>query len=155
MATPRSEAPKFDVERAARRALREVAQKPDLLKEGFPFDPGWVNIVVEPIEPRTVSDGGIEVVDLSQQAEAIQCTVARVLKAGPAAMEGVTASGIKLCNFHKDVQTIEQLIGKYVVYQLHCGQELTLRRTGQKIRVLKVTDLLGITDDPQAWKFYI
>lgn len=145
----------IDIDRVARRALKEVAKAPDLLKDGFPFDPGWVNIVVEPIAPRTVSDGGIEVVEDSIAAEGFQCTVARVLKGGPAAMEGQTASGIKLCNFHKDIQTLEQLIGKYVIHQLHCGQELTLRRTGQKIRVLKVTDILGVTPDPQAWKFYI
>lgn len=145
----------IDIDRVARRALKEVAIKPDLLKDGFPFDPGWVNIVVETIAPRTTSDGGIEVVEESSEADRHQCTVARVLKAGPAAMEGLTASGIKLCNFHKDIQTIEQLIGKYVIYQLHCGQELTLRKTGQKIRVLKVTDLLGVTPDPHAWKFYI
>lgn len=146
---------KIDIDRIARGAMRAVAMKPDLLKDGFPFDPGWVNLVVEEIPPRTTSDGGIEVVEESMTAEQIQCTVARVLKCGPAAMEGVTSSGIKLCNFHKDVQTIEQLIGKYVVYQMHCGQILTLRKSGQKIRVLKVTDLLGITIDPQAWKFYI
>lgn len=151
MATARSD----DIDRLARNALRETKPKPDLFATGFPFDPGWVNIVVEPIEPRTVSDGGIETVTVSQEAEAIQCTVARVLKAGPAAMEGTTASGIKLGNFHKNIQTPEDLVGKFVVYQLHCGQEMTLRKTGQRIRVLKVTDLLGITDDPQAWKFYI
>jgi len=145
----------IDIDRVARRALKEVAKPPDLLKDGFPFDPGWVNLVVEAIPPRTMSDGGIEVVEDSQTAEEIQCTVARVLKAGPAAMEGVTAAGIKLCNFHKDIQTVEQLIGKYVIFQLHTGQVLTLRKTGQKIRVLKVTDLLGVTADPQAWKFYI
>ena len=146
---------KIDIDRVARTALREVAAKPDLLKDGFPFDPGWVNLVVEAIPPRTTSDGGIEIVEDSMAAEEIQCTVARVLKCGPAAMEGVTASGIKLCNFHKDIQTIEQLIGKYVIFQLHCGQVLTLRKTGQKIRVIKVTDLLGVTPDPQAWRFYI
>jgi hypothetical protein len=145
----------IDIDRVARRALKAVAKTPDLFKDGFPFDPGWVNIVVEQIAPRTVSDGGIEVVEDSVTAEAIQCTVARVLKAGPAAMEGKTASGIELKNFHKDIQTVEQLIGKFVIFQLHCGQELTLRKTGQKIRVLKVTDLLGVTADPQAWKFYI
>ncbi len=144
------------LDRLARKALREVERPlPDLLRDGFPFDPGWVNIVVEAVPPRTVSDGGIEVVETSQEAEAIQCTVARVLKCGPAAMEGTTASGIKLSNFHPDIQTPAQLVGKYVVFQLHCGQELTLRKTGQKIRVLKVTDLLGVTVDPQAWKFYI
>jgi hypothetical protein len=143
------------VDRIARQALRQSAPKPDLLTDGFPFEPGGWNIVVEAIEPRTISDGGIEVVDVSQLAESIQMTIARVLKCGPAAMEGTTTSGIKLCNFLEGIQSPADLIGKFVVYQMHTGQELMLRRTGQKIRILKVTDLLGVTSDPNAWKFYI
>lgn len=153
MATPRTD--NSLVERAARLATRQAAAKPDLLKEDFPFDPVLWFIVVEPIEPRTVSDGGIEVVTESVVAESFQCTVARVLKCGPAAFEGKTTAGIELRNFLPGVQCAADLIGKFVVYQLHTGQELMLRRTGQKIRVLKVTDLLGVTGDPNAWKFYI
>src|ERR1700678_3759382 len=94
----------LNIDRLARQAMRETKNElPDLIKEGFPFDPGWVNIVVEGIPPRTRSDGGIETVETSQEAEAIQCTVARVLKCGPAAMDGVTASGIKLSNLFPDV----------------------------------------------------
>lgn len=146
----------FNVDRLARKAIRETANPdPDLLTAGFPFEPGWVNIVVEPVKPKTVSDGGLELVELSQEAEEIQCTIARVLKAGPASMAGVTAAGIPLKDFRPDIQTPEDLVGKYVVYQQHSGQVLTLRKTGQKIRVLRVTDLLGVTDDPNAWKFYI
>lgn len=143
------------VERAAREALREKAPKPDLLKEGFPFEPGLWNIVVEPIEPKKETEGGLELVQLSQDAEAFQITCGRVLKAGPAAMEGKTTSGIELCNFLPGVRTREDLIGLNVMYQLHTGMTLTLRKTGQRIIVMKVTDLLGRTDDPQAWRFYV
>lgn len=143
------------VERAARQAIRDEKPKPDLLKDGFPFSPGLWNIVVEPLEPRKMSDGGIEVVDLSQQAEGFQMTIGRVLKAGPQSMHGKTSSGIDLSNFLEGVTTREQLIGLFVIYQLHTGQTMTLRRTGQKIIVMKVTDLLGVTEEPDAWKFYI
>lgn len=144
------------IDRAARNALREVAKPaPDLLKDGFPFTPALWMIVIEPLKPRTMSDGGLEVVDLSQEAEGFQITVGRVLKAGPAAMQGKTTSGIELSNFIEGIHTAAQLIGKYVIYQQHVGMELTFRKTGQKIRVMKVTDLLGATDDPNCWKFYI
>jgi hypothetical protein len=143
------------VERAARQALREVAPAPDLLRDGFPFTPALWMIVIEPLKPRTMSDGGLEVVDLSQEAESFQITVGRVLKAGPASMEGKTSSGIELANFTADIKTPSDLIGKHVIYQRHVGQELTFRKTGQTIKVMKVTDLLGVTDDPNVWKFYI
>jgi len=144
------------VDRAARRALSDVAhQEPDLLVDGFPFTPGLWNIVVEPLKPRTMSDGGIEVVDVSQEAESYQVTVGRVLKAGPSALEGKTSSGIELANFAPGIRSPEDLIGKFVIYQCHVGQQLTIRRTDQKLKVMKITDLLGVTDDPYAWKFYI
>lgn len=143
------------VEAAARGALRAENPPPDLLTAGFPFTPALWMIVVEPLEPRETSDGGIAVVDLSQEAESYQMTVGRVLKAGPACMDGQTTGGVKLCNFTADVQTGDALIGKYVVYQRHVGQDITLRKTGQVIKVMKVTELLGVTEDPYAWKFYI
>lgn len=143
------------VERAARDALRAKAPKPDLLKEGFPFNPGLWNIVVEPIEAKEESVGGIVLASISQEAEGYQITCGRVLKAGMACMEGKTTAGIELCHFLPHAQTPEQLIGLYVMYQLHVGASLYLRATGQRIIVMKVTDLLGETDDPEAWKFYV
>jgi hypothetical protein len=144
------------VERAARAALRATdPAMPDLLLDGIPFTPALWYIVVEPLVPRTVSDGGIDVVDLSQEAESYAVTVGRVLAGGPEAMNGKTAAGIDLSNFTKDIHSIEELIGKYVIYRHHVGQKLTLRKTGQEVKAMAVTDLLGVTADPYAWKFYI
>jgi hypothetical protein len=144
------------VDRAARRALRETTVKtPDLLRDGFPFEPGLWNIVLEPLQPRTLSDGGIEVVDQSREAEEHQITIGRILKVGPAAMDGKTTSGIDLSNFLPGINTAKQLIGLYAIHMGHVGQVLRLRKTDQTIRVMKVTDLLGVTNDPHAWKFYI
>jgi co-chaperonin GroES (HSP10) len=143
------------IDRAAREALRAKVVKPDLLKEGFPFNPGLWNIVVEPIESKEETEGGIVLAAISQEADAFQVTCGRVLKVGPACMEGRTTSGIELCNFLPSVQTPQQLIGLHVLYQLHTGMSLYLRKTNQRIIVMKVTDLLGETSDPNAWKFYV
>lgn len=144
------------VDRAARSALVDRDRPlPDLLVDGFPFTPALWMIVVEPLKPRSVSDGGIEIAEISQEAEGFQMTVGRILKAGPAAMQGRTTSGIDLSNFTADIHSNEQLIGKYVIYQRHTGQVLKLRKTDQTVVVMKLTDLLGITDDPHAWRFYI
>jgi len=154
-AVARARASNALVEAAARGALREMKPPPDLLVEGFPFTPALWMIVVEPLQPREETDGGIAVVDLSQEAEAFQMTVGRVLRAGPASFDGETTGHVRLSNFTDDIQRREDLIGKYVVYQRHVGQDLTLRKTGQVVKAMKVTDLLGVTDDPHAWKFYI
>jgi hypothetical protein len=127
----------------------------DLLKDGFPFEPGGWYMAIEPITPMNVSRGGIVLAEISQQAEGYQATVGRVLKCGPSAFEGKTTSGIDLSNFLPGVRSAKELIGKYVIYQQHTGQLLVLRATGQRIILLKLTDLLGATDDPQAWKFYV
>lgn len=143
------------VDRAARAAMRESEPEPDLLLAGFPFTPALWNIVIEPLRPRSVSDGGIEVVDISMEAEQIQVTVGRVLKCGPSAFAGRTTSGIDLGNFTQDIQSPGQILGKHVVHKRYAGMELTLRKTGQIVRVMVLGDLLGVTDDPYAWKFYI
>lgn len=143
------------VDRAAREALRAKVPKPDLLKEGFPFNPGLWNIVVEPIEAKEETEGGIVLAAISQEADAFQVTCGRVLKAGMACMEGKTTAGIDLCHFLPHAQTPAQLIGLHVMFQLHTGMSLYLRKTGQRIIVMKVTDLLGETSDPTAWKFYV
>ena len=154
-AAARARASNALVEAAARGALRDMKPPPDLFEAGFPFTPALWMIVIEPLRPREESDGGIAVVDLSQEAEEFQMTVGRVLKAGPASMDGQTTGGVRLNNFTADIQTPADLIGKYVVHHRHVGQELTLRKTGQVVKVMKVTELLGITEDPYAWKFYI
>ena len=143
------------VEAAARGALRDEKPPPDLLTAGFPFTPSFWNIVIEPLEPRDTSDGGVFVVDLSKEAEEFQMTVGRVLKCGPTAMQGTTTSGIKLSDFVPGITDIAQLLGKYVVYQRHVGQDLVLRKTGQTVKVMHLTNVIGVTEDPYAWKFYI
>src|SRR6266852_3006504 len=96
------------VERAARAALREKVQLPDLLLDGIPFMPAYWYVIVEPLKPRTMSDGGLEVVDLSQEAEGYQMTVGRVLNCGPAAFEGRTTSGIDLSRFTNEISSAAQ-----------------------------------------------
>lgn len=145
-----------DIERLARQAIKDT-KKPtlDLIKNGIPFRPALWYILVQPIEPRLISDGGIYTPDISQEAEEWAITVGKVIKCGPAAFEGKTQSGIELKNFLPGIQCAEQLIGKFVIYQLHTGMDLKLRNSDIKVKVMKITDLLGDSEDPNAWKFYI
>ena len=146
------------VDRAVQRALKEkeAEERPyDLLKDGFPFTPSLWHIVIGPVPPRTHSEGGIEVIDSSQEAEAYQKTVGQVLKCGPLAFEGKTASGQELRYFAPGIQQPNELIGKFVVHQSNVGQIFRLRHSDQVIKVILLEQILGVTDDPDAWKFYI
>lgn len=127
----------------------------DLLKDGFPFEPSGWYIVIEPVTPAEITESGIVLAEITKTAEGYQATVGRVLKCGPTAFAGKTTSGIELGNFLPGIQSAEQLIGKFVLYQAHTGQPLQLRKTGQRVVIMKLTDLLGVTEDPQAWKFYV
>lgn len=143
------------VDRMVQDALRKEEPMPDLLVDGIPFEPALWMIVVEPLRARTVTDGGFVMVATSQEAEDYQVTVGRILSAGPAALDGQTTGGVKLNQFTRDISTPEQLVGIYVAYQRHVGQEMRLRKTDQRVLVMKATDLLGVTKQPDAWKFYI
>jgi hypothetical protein len=145
------------VDRAAQRALRDTEETslPDLLVDGFDFIPTLWHIVIEPVKPRTHSSGGIEVVDSSQEAEAYQKTVGRVLKCGPLAFDGTTTSGQVLKKFALGIECGEDLVGKYVVHQSNIGQIYRLRETEQVIKVILLEQILGVVKDPDAWKFYI
>jgi hypothetical protein len=149
-------APNSIVERAAREALRaQDPELPDLMLNGIPFTPASWHICIEPLKPRKESDGGIAVVDLSQEAEYYKNNVGRVLSAGPESFGGKTTAGIELKNFTDKIHCREELIGQYVIYKPHTGIELTLRDTGQIVKVHVLNDFVGVTEDPYAWKFYI
>lgn len=136
-------------------ALSVVPPAHDLLRDGFPFEPSLWHIVVGPVPPRKHSEGGIEVVDSAQEAEAYLKTVGQVLKCGPLAFEGKTTSGQELKNFLPGIQSPEALIGNYVIHQSNVGQLFRLRSTRQLIKVMLLEHLLGVTEDPDAWIFYV
>jgi co-chaperonin GroES (HSP10) len=143
------------VERAARKALHDKKPKPDLLKRPPPFTPGSWNILVEPIEPKEESKGGIILAPITTEADGYQVTIGRVIRCGPTAFEGETTSKISLGHFTDDIRTPRQLVGKYVVFQRHTGHDMFLRETEQKLKVLTLQEILGVTDDPDAWRFYV
>jgi hypothetical protein len=144
---------------AAQRELEQDNEDFELLKRAVPFEPSLWHIFVVPVQPRTMSDGkggtSVYVPEIASEADRWQGTVARVLKCGPLAFEGKTASGLDLKNFLPGIDCAEKLIGKYVFYQLHTGQSMQMRRTGTEFKVFKLTDFLGVTGDPYAWKFYV
>lgn len=148
----------IDVDRIAQAAIAEEQPKPDLLKTGIPLRVGSFYIAVEPITPSQFSAGNhgarILTAAITQEAESYQITIGRVLQCGPTAFDGKTESGIELGHFLPDITCAEDLIGKYVIFRKHTGQKLTLRASGQDIRLMTLDEFLGVTDDPTAWRFW-
>jgi co-chaperonin GroES (HSP10) len=144
----------IDIDQLARQAQRDQV-KVDYLKEKLPLRPiGW-QILLEPQEPKKTSAGGIIIADAAQQVEEITITVGRVLRVGPTALQGKTSSGVNLADLDPSIQKVDDLIGMYVIYQRYTGSTITLRRTGKKLLLLTVTELLAIAEDPDELLFYV
>lgn len=149
-------AQKIDIDAIARKAQRDAkVGNVDLLKAGIPLQMTYWNIVAEPKEPKTTSDGGIELASSVAERQAIQITVARVLACGPGAFAGQTSSGIPLSEMAEGVKCAADLIGKYVIHQKYTGLLLTTRQHQRKLLILTNTEILAITDDPDYWEFYL
>lgn len=149
---------KVNVDLAARRALQQAdAETVDLLKlDRLPVQPAGWNILVEPMTPKQTSEGGIMLVSESQMAEEVNTTVGRVIACGPTAMQGKTNSGIEIRDFTDDIQKPADLKGRYVIYQKHTGQDVVLKKYGdRKLKLLTVTELLAVVDDPDDLRFYL
>ena len=145
------------IDRAVVNALRkpEFAVDFDWLRQNLDFVPTLWHIVLWPAKPRTRSEGGMFIVDSSQEAEAYQKTVGQVLFCGPLALEGKTAGGQELKNFAPGITRPEELIGKHVVHQSNVGMLYRHRATDEVIKVILPEQILAITGDPEGWKFYL
>lgn len=146
-----------DIDRLAANALQAVATeraKPDLLKTGIPGEPTLWRIVVEPVTPNE-KVGSLYKADATVDAEKYMTNVGRVLAVGPEALVGKTESGCDLSHVTDSIRKREDLIGKYVVYQKHSGTRMKLRDGGIDLVILTITEIDMITDDPEAWVFYL
>jgi hypothetical protein len=153
------EARKIDLDRLARAAMHEGALSAGeddaaLMRALDGKVAGW-NIALKPIAPRTVSDGGIALPIYTVDVQKYQITVGKVVGIGPTALDGKTSSGVELRKVAKDIETAEQLLGKFVMHQRFTGQEIKRRISGQIILLVEVTNLLMIVDNPDEWVFHV
>ena len=148
---------RIEIDRAARSAMQPAVKEPTweetcaMLAKLITI--GTWNIGVVPIRPRRVTEGGIEMVDLTLEAEETQNRIGRVFQVGPTALEGKTASGIPLNVFTDEILSGEEMVGKFVLFDMYAGKRLHLRN-GHQIVMLVITDLIAHIHDPHAWRFY-
>lgn len=148
----------IDVTRLAANALKLVAAaraRPDLLKVGIPGAPTLWHIAVEPLTPNEkLGDGTLVKAEMTQEVEKYLTNIGRVISCGPEALVGTTESGCELSHVTDKIRTREDLVGKYVVYMKHSGTRMKLRDYRQDILVLTISEILMVTDDPEAWVAY-
>lgn len=148
---------KIDIDKLAREARKQNQRQRQLdpnevIKVVQPS--GW-NIFIDPLSPKTVSEGGIEIAAESQTVEEVNTSAGYVLAIGPTAMTGVTESGIRIAEILYNIGRPEQLIGKCVVFHKYTGQEIKLRKLGKKIIVMTIPDILAIVHNPDDLQFWI
>ena len=90
--------------------------KQDLRNQDWPQPVGW-RILVDPVKPKSVSDGGIILSDESQQAELHLNYVGRVVDMGPLAYKHAKfEGGFDWCG-----------IGDWIAYGQYAGQTITVK----------------------------
>lgn len=153
--------PAIDIDKLARATQTQVRKESvDLTTlKRFPVLAWSWNLLVEPLEPVTQVNG-IYVPEEAQKADEVQTTVARVLQVGPAALDGITNSGIKLSKLIPKADgsdtTAEDLVGKYIIFQRYTGHPIILRDFGdKKVLLITVPEILGGVDDPSSIRFYL
>lgn len=119
---------------------------------------GW-NILIAPLGAKTQSDGGIAFAETTQQAEEIQIKIGKVIGVGPTCMEGKTTSGIELKYLTKSINTPEQLLGKFLMYQAYTGHAVRAKTAtggmGKRLLFITATEVLAVVKNPEQWRHYI
>lgn len=154
---------RLDIDRIARDAAKPVSDY-KLDPSDLPFVPGLWNIVIEPLAPKKVSSGGIELPNETQEAQEILTAIGQIIAVGPLAFEGMTESGMDTskCVYDpetKDVRAYQ--VGDWVGYMRYTGHQMTLSRDLTKsqrpksLLILTVSELLGLVKRPRDFQIYV
>lgn len=130
-------------------------EKPMLRPEDIPIAPLFWSLIVEPLEPKQRTAGGLYLAEQSKEVEKIQCTIGRVLRVGSQCFKGKTSSGIVLAD-DPLVQSLKP--GDYVLFARYTGQQIKLRQPvgdDRLVIVLSDTELLGVVSEPERIRFWI
>lgn len=134
---------------ALKKALQGLQEQDMLDPADLPFQVMFWRITVEPMKPRTETEGGIALPDEVQDADRIRTSVGRVLQVGSMAFKARTQAGLLL----SDEPHVPK-VGDYVLHERYAGQEIDLRN-GRTVRVLMDTEVLMLVTDPDKIKHYI
>ena len=139
-----------DAEMEARIAQAEQEEKLEPIKlEDLPLKPMYWHVLIEPLRAKQ-KIGSLYLSEETKRVEEIQTTVGRIVAIGPCAFTGKTNAGNDL-SLDIDRSTI---VGKYVMYQKHVGQEIKLR-SGHLLKLMDDSELLALVDDPDTFRHWL
>ena len=120
----------------------------------LPVLPMFWMVIVEPLLPKTISDGGIHLAEESQKVEQIQCTIGRILALGDLAFKGKTTAGLALSDCSRAAAL---KAGDHVLFARYTGQTIKIRRKDRErmIIILSDSEILGVVSKPEHIRFWI
>lgn len=154
---------KIDIDRLAREAAKPVVDY-KLDPNDLPFIPGLWNIVIEPLAPKKVSAGGIQLANETQEAQEILTAMGQIIAVGPLAFSGKTETGMDTsqCVCDPETQALRSYrVGDWVAYMRYTGHTMTLARELTKserpksLIILTVSELLGLVKRPRDFQIYV
>jgi co-chaperonin GroES (HSP10) len=134
--------------------VRQASTRAQLDLANLPVKPMFWSVLIEPLEPKERTSGGVILAQPSQDAQKILTVIGKILAVGSLAFTGKTASGISLGD-----ELIKAKVGDHVLYQRYTGQELYLydKNGGRDHRLVMITDseILGLVTQPEAFRIYV
>jgi hypothetical protein len=153
---------KIDIDALARQAQRDVKAGVTAPVAQPPREPLSIEVLNAKtlnwcilVEPREISEklgtGVLVKSEISKEIEEIKTTIGRVIDLGPTALDGKTPSGIQINKVALGIESREDLLGKWVLYQRYTGHAVRNARLGRTVVVLTISELLMVVDNPDDW----
>jgi hypothetical protein len=149
MANTRQHDRDSEIERRIAEAEAAEQELPDLDITQLPIKPMYWHVLVEPMRPKK-KHGSLHLAPETQKVEEIQTTIGKIIAIGPTAFTGTTPAGNDLS---KDIDRA-QMIGAWVMWAKHTGQEIKLR-SGHTLRLMDDSELLGVVKDPEEFRHWL
>lgn len=139
-----------NIERLIREADQQAALGP-IQESELPLKPMFWHVLIEPMRASAkIGSGVLYQSDESKRVEEILTTVGRLVAIGPCAFTGKTNAG----NFLGEGIERDKLIGRWVMYAKHTGQEIKLR-SGHRLMLLNDSELLAFVENPEDFRHWL
>ena len=121
---------------------RALPGREEIALEDMPIPTGF-RILVEMLEVRTVTAGGVHISDESIEAQKYMCFIGGVVSMGP------------LCYNHRKFDGAGPWcqVGDWVAFGQNAGQSMTIK--GRDFRLLNDENILALIPDPSVIKIYV
>jgi co-chaperonin GroES (HSP10) len=134
---------------AINRAALQQPVKPALDPENLPIKTLLWRVLIEVIEPRSRTEGGIELPESVKDAESTLTCMGTVLELGTFAYQSKTSAGLNLADeIHKPK------VGDVVLFETYAGQVVSLV-SGRTLKLLNETEILAIVRDKSQIRSYL